>query len=349
MSEPAMRNIDVELYRHPSERECAARLARIPKFQTLLDAAAAHIGGKAERQAEIASMVRVSNGVYPRLGEIWRETLDGFGIVDAPLHVGYLDVHPWTVRGDDRNPRAIVSSIMLDTLPEDEMSALLAMIAGGFRLGHARYVAVCDFLRRALDFAGIAGAPAAMLAWGFENWRRAAAFSADRAAALAIRDPQPVLSLLERLAGAKCRSWGGVAETERLRLQGLEASAWKDDWGTGRWQRFAMEMNRKNTAPLVRRLDLAEWTSGGRYRAILAGEPVEPEAAAPHPEPEDMADPSLAFWGEFAPPRDGEEGGGEGTGGLGEAAGDLRDAAEKGMRSVFKAGEAFWKSFLDKM
>ncbi|MDR1613356.1 MAG: hypothetical protein LBT97_11340 [Planctomycetota bacterium] len=344
MAGTGMRRVDVELYRHPGERECAERLERIPKFQWLLDAAAAHIGGKAERQVEIASMARVSAGVYPRLAEMWRETLAVFGLADAPLHIGYLDPQPWTVRGDDRDPRLIVSSIMLEAVPEDEMGALLAMAAGSFRLGHARYLAVCDFLRRMRDFSGIAGAPAVMLSWAFENWRRAAAFSADRAAALAIRDPRPVLSLLERLAGVKSRAWGGVTEPERLRIQGLEAAAWGGDWQAGRWRRFAMAMDRRNNLTLVRRLDLSDWASKDRYRAILDGEPVEPENMPGNAE--DMADPGLAFWGEFAVPRDDDADRPDSV--LKDAAGEFRDAAEKGMQSFIKAGEAFWNSFIDK-
>jgi hypothetical protein len=345
MAETRMQRIDPEIFRHPSEREAMARLEKIPKFHKILDIAAAHIGGKAERRAEIASMVRVSSGVYPRLAEMWRETLANFGLIDAPLHISFLDAVPWTLRGDEDHPRAILSSIMLDVVPEDEMAALLAMIAGGFRLGHAKYMAVGDFLRWMQDFSGIAGAPAVMLSWGFENWRRAAVFSADRAAALAVRDPRPVLSLLERLAGAKSKAWDGAGDAEHLRLQGLEAAAWQTDWRANRWQRLAMAMNRRNNAALVRRLDLAEWTARDHYRAVLDGEDIGP---GPDPDAaEDMVDPGLAFWGEFAAPRDDDD---EALGGgLKDAAESLRDAAEQGVNSVLKAGEAFWKSFFDRM
>lgn len=345
------RLVDPELYRHPGERSALARLKKIPGFSKALDMMSEGMGGKAERQTEIASMLRVGPGIYPVLYELWRDALGQFGLPDVPLHIGFHHPHPWSIRGGNDQPSVLLSDHLLTLLPEREMQALLAMQAGSIRLGNATYLAAADFLRWLSDFSGIAGAPAAMVAWGLENWRRYAAFSGDRAAALSMGDPDAVVALLERLSGGGSKAWGGVTEPDQIRIQGIEALSLEKDWSNSRWRRFAMAMNRQNHVGLIRRMDLLDWFALGEPARILSGELTQPRPAPesndadPVANAEGMDDPGLAYWGEFA-------GGGCAQGDADSAnrcpMAEVMGWAGKGLNTFWKAGEAFVKTLQDK-
>ena len=337
--------INPELYRHPGETEARKRLEKIPGFNKALDMLSDGAAVKAERQTEIASMVRVGPGVYPVLNTLWNDLQSLFGLSGVPLHIAYGLPQAWALRGGNDHPTVVIDSKSLDALPEREMTALLSMQAGLIRLGNATYLAAADFMRWFMDFYGIAGAPAALPSWGIENWRRYAMFSADRAAALSAGDPEAMAALLARISGAGNSSWGGVSEPDALRIQGIEALSHERDWSNNRLRRFALAMNRQNNVGLIRRLDLLDWFSSGVPARILTGEMTAPESAVSDAGAEADAgvsvDPGLAYWGEFASCDDDcKESGGP--------VADLREMAERGLNSFWKAGEAFWKTFQDK-
>lgn len=360
------KNINPELYRHPGEREALAGLAKIPGFAKAVAMMSEAGSGQADRQAVVASMLRVGPGAHPVLAELWNKTLALFGLGNVPLYVAFHLPQPWSVRGGNDNPFLVLSADLLDSLPEREMAALLATQAGAIRLGNATHLGAADFLRWLADFSGLFGAPAAMLGWGVENWRRYAAFSADRAAALALGDPGPVVALLERLSGGGSRAWGDIANPDSLRLQGIEAKSFGDDWSNSRWRRFILAMNRQNQVGLVRRLDLLDWFASGEPARILRGETTIPPhegqtahhfssgGAKPDAEPEE--DSGLAFWGNFAAPGSGAADADPSGCNCPAAAlfgmkscpmASMMGAAGKGLDTFKKAGEAFFKTVQD--
>lgn len=334
----SFKEINPELYRHPGEKDAWGKLEKAPGFAMLIDLMSDHGGGKAERLVELASMVKVGPDVYPKLFKKWQDCLEQAGLAEISLHICGCDGQPWTLKGGNAAPRALLSSSLLDELSVEEMQVLLAMIAGSVKLGNATNIAAAEFLRWVQDFSGIVGTPAFMLSWAFENWRRYAAMSADRAACLQL-GADHVNVLLRRISGAGSKAWGGVVDEDRLRLQGLEAASRDKDWDKSRWQRFASTLNRHNSGGLIRILDLSEWVASGAPEKILAGIVKTPEDLEME---EGCATSGLAFWGEFAAGQSGAE-----ESGWRETATEIRDAAEKGVTAFFKAGEAFFNTLRD--
>ncbi len=345
MASVEFKYLSAELYRHPGEREARARLEKIPGFKKALGVLIDNSGIQAERQAQIASTVRVGPGVYPELADVWNGVQQQFGLNGIPLHVAGRMPQSVQLCGGSDHPSVILGGGLLSSLPKDEMTALLAMQAGSIRLGNADLMAASDFSRWFMDFYGIAGAPAVLPAWGLENWRRHALFSADRAASLALGSPDGVLALLAREAGAGEKTWGGLARPDDLRLQGVEALSLQGDWSNSRLRRFVLAMNRQNTVALIRRVDMLDWFASGAPARILAGDMTEPEgtgSAGAAATAEEDKDPALAYWGEFAGQPQDDRVGGAAREIFGSALSELRDKAEKGLGSFLKAGEAFW-------
>lgn len=337
----AMRDINPDLYRHPGEAGALGRLEKAPGFAKLLDLMSDHGGGQAERLVELASMAKVGPGVYPALDKLWRATLADFGIGDVPLHVTGRDSRGMVLKGGHAGPRVIVSVDLLDELSKEQMAALLAMAAGSVRLGNVVNLTAAEFLRWVQDFYGVFGAPAYMLSWALENWRRYAAMSSDRAAALYCGE-EAVRSLLALWAGAGSSAWGGINDEDRLRLQGVEAASRDQDWESNRWRRFMTAMNRKNSAALVRRLDLADWYASGAPEKILAGEARTPEDLDMDGVRTDS--PGILFWGAYASGTPEAE-----EPGWRETAESVKELAEKGVGGFLKAGEAFFRALRDEM
>jgi hypothetical protein len=344
MSETAaLGRIDPERYRHPDDRQALGRLEKIPGFAKGMATLAEILGGQAERRGDIASMIRVGTGVYPRLHDLWNATQKRFGLGNTPLHLAFRPDQPWSFQGGGEARILVLDQDWLETLPPAEMAALLAMRAGDIRLGNAGRLAATDALRRIQDFSGLAALPAAMLFWGLENWRRAAMFSSDRAAALSFGEAGPVADLLLRLAGAGGRAWGGIADPDAPRLQGLEAVSLERDWGNSLLRRFALAMNRQNNGALIRRLDILSWFAAGTPARILSGDPpeAETEAAAAEDDATGWEGSKPAFWGAFVGlPDDPREGRTDADPGQP----NLAEAVEKGWSALREAGEALWRS-----
>jgi hypothetical protein len=341
------RHVNPELYRHPLERVAKARIEMIPGYYKALDLITENVGFKMERQAEIASMAKVGSGVYGKLFDAWNNVQAAFGLADIPLHISFDSPVSWCIRGNNEHPVVIIDGKWLDILPEREMKALLAHQAGSVRLGNATYLAAADFFRTLASYSGIVGAPASVMTWGIESWRKYALYSADRAAALSVGDPDAMLALLARVSGGNIGAWGGISDPEQLRIQGIEATSLQQDRATTRLQRFAMVMSRQNHAGLIRRVDLSDWFAGGNPARILEGALTEPETPNAKTESDASAqtdDPGLAFWGEFASASPDE----------GASCNsrcpmmDVFGMAEKGMSTFWKAGQNFLKTFQDK-
>ncbi len=295
-------------------------------------------------------MARAGQGVYPKLHELWLSVQERFGLSGIPLHIWRGAPRPALLRGGNAQPVVVLDADLLTALPEREMEALLLTQAGSVRLGNATLVSAADMVRWFLDYYGIVGAPVVLPAWGLENWRRYALFSADRAAALALGGPEAVFAWLERSAGAAENAWGGVPRPDDLRVQGLEAVSRQDEWsGSKMMRRLALAMRRGNTVSLVRRVDLADWFATGMPAKVLSGEISDPEQADVNA----GGDPSAAYWGEFAGCcGDDEEEEPSGVAGVAaqaasQAFGELKDSAEKGLGTLFRAGEAFWTTLTE--
>ncbi|MDR1534772.1 MAG: hypothetical protein LBU64_06695 [Planctomycetota bacterium] len=332
-------HVNPELYRHPDERKAKARLDKIPGFARGAAKLAELAGGPAERRGVIASLARVGPGVYPRLHDLWNETLERFGLGSSPLYVSFAREQSWSLQDWGGLPALILDSDWLDLLTRDEMGVFLAMRAGDIRLGNARYLAAADYLRRLRDFSGLAAIPAFMWSWGLENWRRAAMFSADRAAALSLGDGERVAAFLAKLSGAGSLAWGSLSDPEALRLQGLEAISLEQDWSNHLARRFAMVMNRRRGGFLARRLDLLAWFAEGVPQKVLSGELRE---FVPDPSPageDERIDSGPAFWGAFAGAP-----GGDAAAEPGRSRPDLAGAIEKGWETFRQVGESLWHS-----
>ncbi|MGH2883774.1 MAG: M48 family metalloprotease, partial [Solirubrobacteraceae bacterium] len=99
------------------------------------------------------------------------------------------------------------------------------------------------------------------------EWFRAAELSCDRAAALAVRDPQIVCRLLMVMSGAMPAS--------ELNLEAFMTQAWHyETWDdpSDRVRRFFNELGKTHPDSVRRVSEVMKWVQSGEYDRIIRGE-----------------------------------------------------------------------------
>ncbi len=99
------------------------------------------------------------------------------------------------------------------------------------------------------------------------EWFRAAELSCDRAAALAVRDPQIVCRLLMVLSGATPAS---ELNLDAFMAQAMEYETWDDP--SDRVRRFFNELGKTHPDSVRRVSEVLKWVQSGDYDRIIRGE-----------------------------------------------------------------------------
>jgi Zn-dependent protease with chaperone function len=222
---------------------------------------------RALRQVHLASSVKVGPRQLPEVWEAYERALTTLDLPETyDLYVTQWPVSNAAAIGAGK-PMILLASELVRTLEPDELQSVL-----GHELGHVlgEHVLYQTALIILLQVGGrlplVAGLPLRAMEAALLEWFRAAELSADRAAALACRDPL-----------ATCRSLMVLAsgiESKQLDLDAfVQQAATYEEWDSG-WDkllRFLVE--RRGTHPFaVRRVaELTSWVREGEYDRILGG------------------------------------------------------------------------------
>ena len=200
--------------------------------------------------------------MYERAGD----TLDMPELPD--LYTTYSEFGPNAVAIGAGRPIIVVSSQFIEMLDPDEVWAL-----SGHELGHvlADHVLYTTTLAILIQFQGVLPVlirlPYRAVMAVLLEWSRSAELTADRAGALACRDPVAYCRMLMVMAAGVPSS---RLNLDAFLLQASEYQEWDSRWD--RIQRVLAE--RRGTHPYaVRRVQqLMEWVHSGDYDRILGGQ-----------------------------------------------------------------------------
>ena len=165
-------------------------------------------------------------------------------------------------------PLIVVDSIWLQRIGPGEQRALIAHELGHILSDHMVYMTALNILLSAggnLPF--FLGMPFRAVTAVLLEWFRAAELSCDRAAALAVRDPQIVCRLLMVLSGAMPAS---DLNLDAFMAQAMEYQAWDDP--SDRVRRFFNELGKTHPDSVRRVSEVLKWVQSGEYDRIIRGE-----------------------------------------------------------------------------
>jgi Zn-dependent protease with chaperone function len=263
-----LEEISPRAFQHPADRAMTAALGQIPGVDQVVRKLSELQYERALRQMLLANAVKIGPQQLPELWTVYERAGETLDLPELPdLYTTYFPLGPNAMAIGAGRPIVVVSSQFVEMLDPDELWALFGHELGHVLADHVLYQTTLAILL------GMQGALPAVIRLPFRavravllEWYRAAELTADRAGALACRDPLASCRMLMVMAG-------GVP-SRRLDLDAfLRQASEYEEWDS-RWDRLVRVFaERQGTHPYaVRRVQqLMEWVHGGDYDRILGG------------------------------------------------------------------------------
>lgn len=266
---------------HPDDQTALSNLQSLPLFSECLKMFMKLGWEQFFHGTNMANKIRLGPDQLPEIYRYLPPICDRLGIQEPEL---YLEMSPQPnayTYGDTRTFVTLTSGL-LEYLEEDEIQAVIAHECGHIFCQHVLYHTMATLI---LQYgAALLGLPEVVtlpVRLGFTYWLRRSELSADRAAAVAMGDPKPVVETMIRLAGGPKSLTGHV----NLDLYLKQAEAY-DHLQESQWDKVLQGiavMNIDHPFPAVRAREIMRWCATDQFKNVvqaLASEPPAPRC--PH-------------------------------------------------------------------
>jgi Zn-dependent protease with chaperone function len=260
--------ISSKAYEHPADRAATAALKAIPMLDTVVRRLVEYSYERALRQSYLGNAVKVSERQLP---DIWASYRGVHRILDMP---GEYDLYVsstlyWNAMTiGSKNPMLVMGSNLLAQLGPGEQRAVIAHELGHILSDHVLYITALNILLAAGGGLPMGlGLPVRAVRAVLLEWMRAAELSCDRAATLAVRDPQIVCRTLMVITGGLPAD---QLNLDAFMAQAMEYENWEDSHD--RVRRFFNEINRTHANSVRRVSEVMRWVQSGEYDRIQRGE-----------------------------------------------------------------------------
>jgi Zn-dependent protease with chaperone function len=260
--------ISSKAYEHPADRAATAALKAVPMLDTVVRKLVEFRYERALRQFYLGNSVKVSDRQLP---DLWASHTGVCTILDMPstydLYVtASLEANARTI--GSQNPIVVVDSSLYERLGQGERRVVLAHEIGHILSDHVLYMTALDILLRAGGSLPLMlGLPVRAVQAVLLEWMRAAELSCDRAATLAVRDPQIVCRTLMVTAGGLPAD---ALSLDAFMAQAMEYESWDDS--ADRVRRFFNEIGATHSYAVRRVSEVMKWVQSGEYDRIIRGE-----------------------------------------------------------------------------
>jgi Zn-dependent protease with chaperone function len=260
-------DISSKAYEHPADRAATAALKSIPMLDVVVRKLVEFSYERALRQMFLGNSVKVSERQLPGL---WTSYQGVKRILDMPedydLYVS-SSLHWNALAIGSSKPIIVVGSNLLEQLGPGEQRAIIAHELGHILSDHVLYTTALSILLRASGGVPLIGLPVRAVRAVLLEWQRAAELSCDRAAVLAVRDPQVVCRALMVVAAGLPAD---QLDLDAFMAQAMEYENWEDSHD--RIRRFFNEINATHSYAVRRVSEVMTWVQSGEYDRIVRGE-----------------------------------------------------------------------------
>ena len=189
------------IYMHESDRAALNALKAIPGFTPLVKAFMKVWNEKQHLIQNMSSNLRISENQLSKYYDMLPPICEKLGIEVPELYLK-LDVSPNAYTTGDTKPVIVITSGLLEHVPEELIPTVLAHECGHIACHHCLYTTMgLMILNGAINYLGIGDLVALPIQIAFAYWMRCSEFSADRAAAIYDGTPTKVVQLCMHLAG----------------------------------------------------------------------------------------------------------------------------------------------------
>lgn len=256
-------------YLHDSDRAALQTLQAIPGFTQLFRA---FLNVWSEKQFHIENMstnLRVSEKQLPGYYAMLPPICETLGIAVPELYLK-LDVTPNAYTAGDTHPFIVMTSGLLETMPESLIPTVLAHECGHIACHHSLYTTMGRIiLSEAAGSLGLSDLALLPIQVAFSYWMRCSELSADRAAAICDGTPDKVVEMCMRFAGLD-KDILAEANVDEFMRQALEYQEMIRDSKWNKTLEFYLLRQMDHPLNAVRAYECAQWAKNPRYEKLVA-------------------------------------------------------------------------------
>lgn len=260
-------SVDHELFIHESDRAALKALRSIPGFTQVLKA---FMNLWNERQFKILNMstyVKVDENQMAKYHAMLIPICKRLGIAVPELYVS-LNPTPNAYTSGDTEPFIVVTSGLLNAVPEELLPSVLAHECGHIACHHVLYSTMGRLiLGGAAELLGLSTLITTPLQMAFYYWMRCSEFSADRAAAVCDGTGDKTIELCMRLAGFD-KNIPIDANKQAFLEQAKDYRKLVGDSAVNKTLEFLMFGHMNHPLNAVRAYECNEWTKTDNFRRI---------------------------------------------------------------------------------
>ena len=260
--------VNANIYMHDSDRAALQALKAIPGFTQLLKA---YMKVWNERQFRVANMsgkLRISEKQMPKYYDMLPPICEKLGIKVPELYLE-LDVEPNSYTYGYTKPFIVLTSGMLETVPDELIPTILAHECGHIACRHTMFTTMGNMILNGMVLSGgVAALATTPVKVAFAYWMRCSEFSADRAAMICDGSPDKMMEVCMRLAGYDKDIIADASMDAFLE----QADEYREMVKTNKWDK-TMEFIQyyQNDHPLtaVRAYECRKWSKSETFKKII--------------------------------------------------------------------------------
>ncbi len=193
--------IDPRYFIHEDDKAALDALKAIPGFSAFIKAFMKAWNENQFRILNMSSRLRIDENQLPKYYAMLGPICEKLGIEVPELYLE-LNVNPNAYTYGDTKPFIVMTSGLIDTVPEELIPTVLAHECGHIACHHTLYRTMGQMiLSGTMGIPGIGALISLPLKIAFAYWMRCSEFSADRAAILVDGDAENIIELCMRLSG----------------------------------------------------------------------------------------------------------------------------------------------------
>ena len=273
---------EAKYYVHDSDKAALKALKMIPGFHQFVKAFMKIWSERQFRISNMSSCVRINEKQLSKYYNMLPPICEKLGI-DIPELYLQLNVTANAYTAGDTKPFIVMTSGLLETIPEELIPTVFAHECGHIACHHMLYTTMGNILlggttsalRSFVPYGGLATMPLEM---AFFYWMRCSELSADRAAVLCDGSAEKMSEVCMRLAGYD-KDIREYASKEEFMVQAKEYREMINDSKWDRTLEFLALSSMSHPLMIVRALECEEWEKSEQFRKILDGT-YEAEAGA---------------------------------------------------------------------
>ncbi|MBR6705342.1 MAG: M48 family metallopeptidase [Clostridia bacterium] len=260
--------IDPELLLHPSDKAALKALKAIPGFSQLVRGYMGIINERQMRIINMSSNLRLSEEQMPEVYRLLYPICEKLGIKVPELYLE-MNVVPNAYTYGDTDPFIVITSGLLDNLPRDLISAVLAHECGHIACHHTLYRTIGMMIMRGFSqfVTGLASLLTVPLQVAFAYWMRCSEFSADRAAVLCEGGPDPMVRVCFAFAGCG-KDYLPAANLDAFLSQAAEYKQMVADNKWNKAMEYILLSGKDHPLTAVRALECREWAASEQFLKI---------------------------------------------------------------------------------